>query len=171
MDPVFWLNRAGGACRVEVAFAATLQHGLDHGRGDAEVAGVQRHAWPIALGMVGWHDFRGSQEGGGGVPAPPRLLVVYGPSGSGKSSLTRAGLVPALAKRPPGGRGQARIAILVPGSQPPRALASVLARIATNDPLPVRKTRELAEELALPNAAGEHDGLQRIDALLPEADV
>ncbi len=97
--------------------------------------------------------------------------MVYGPSGSGKLSLVRAGLVPALAKRPPGGRGQARIAILVPGSQPLRALASVLARMATNDPLPLRKTRESVEELALSNADGEHDGLQRIAALLPEADV
>lgn len=129
MDPVSWLNRSGGACRVEVSFAASLQHGLDHGRGDAEGAGVQ------------WH------------------------------TLVRAGLVPALAKRPPGGRGKARIAILVPGSEPLRTLASVLARIATNDPLPVRKTRELAEELALPNAAGEYDGLQRIASLLPEADL
>ncbi|MFN7820150.1 MAG: hypothetical protein ACK5Q7_11270, partial [Cyanobacteriota bacterium] len=71
----------------------------------------------------------------------------------------------------PGGRAQARIALLVPGSHPLQALASVLARIATNDQAPVRKTREFAEELALANGAGEHDGLQRIAALLPEADV
>ena len=59
----------------------------------------------------------------------------------------------------------------MPGSQPLQALAGVLARIATNDQAPVRKTREFAEELALANVAGEHDGLQRIAALLPEADV
>ncbi|MFO0017360.1 MAG: AAA family ATPase, partial [Synechococcaceae cyanobacterium] len=114
-----------------------------------------------------WQRFRALHEQADAT----RLLVVYGPSGSGKSSLVRAGLVPELARRPPGGRAQARIALLVPGSQPLQALAGVLARIATNDPAPVRKTREFAEELALANGAGEHDGLQRIAALLPEADV
>jgi hypothetical protein len=114
-----------------------------------------------------WQRFRALHERAGAT----RLLMVYGPSGSGKSSLVRAGLVPELARRPPGGRAQARIALLVPGSQPLQALASVLARIATNDPAPVRKTREFAEELALANGAGEFDGLQRIAALLPEADV
>jgi WD40 repeat protein len=114
-----------------------------------------------------WQRFRALHEQADAT----RLLVVYGPSGSGKSSLVRAGLVPELARRPPGGRAQARIALLVPGSQPLQALASVLARIATNDPAPVRKTREFAEELALSNGPGEHDGLQRIAALLPQADV
>ena len=114
-----------------------------------------------------WQRFRALHE----QAHATRLLVVYGPSGSVKSSLVRAGLVPELARRPPGGKAKARIALLVPGSQPLQALASVLARIATNDPAPVRKTREFAEELALANGAGEHDGLQRIAALLPEADV
>jgi hypothetical protein len=114
-----------------------------------------------------WQRFRALHE----QAEATRMLVVYGPSGSGKSSLVRAGLVPELARRPPGGRAQARIALLVPGSQPLQALASVLARIATNDPAPVRKTREFAEELALPNGVGHYDGLQRIAALLPEADV
>ncbi|MFN6338612.1 MAG: ATP-binding protein, partial [Cyanobacteriota bacterium] len=114
-----------------------------------------------------WQRFRALHEQADAT----RLLVVYGPSGSGKSSLVRAGLVPELARRPPGGRAQARIALLLPGSQPLQALASVLARIATTDPAPVRTTREFAEELALANGAGEHDGLQRIAGLLPESDV
>jgi len=114
-----------------------------------------------------WQRFRALHEQGDAT----RLLVMYGPSGSGKSSLLRAGLVPALARRPMGGRGQARIALLVPGSQPLQALASVLARIATNDLVPVRKTREFAEELALADGSGAFDGLQRIAAQLPEADV
>ena len=57
-----------------------------------------------------------------------KLVVFTGLSGSGKSSLVRAGLVPELARRPLGGRAQARMALLVPGSQPLQALASVLAR-------------------------------------------
>ncbi len=46
-------------------------------------------------------------------------LVVVGPSGSGKSSLLRAGVVPAL--------GGARVAVLTPGRQPVAALDEVLA--------------------------------------------
>ena len=114
-----------------------------------------------------WQRFRALHE----AADTPRLLVVYGPSGSGKSSLVRAGLVPALAKRPLGGRGRARIALLVPGSEPLQALATVLARIATNDSAPARKSREFAEELAIANQQGAHNGLRRLAALLPEADV
>jgi len=114
-----------------------------------------------------WQRFRALHE----AADTPRLLVVYGPSGSGKSSLVRAGLVPALAKRPLGGRGRARIALLVPGSEPLQALATVLARIATDDPAPARKSREFAQELAITDQHGAHDGLRRLAALLPEADV
>lgn len=39
----------------------------------------------------------------------PRFLPIYGPSGSGKSSLARAGLIPALGQRPLPGRERARV--------------------------------------------------------------
>ncbi|TVQ08933.1 MAG: ATP-binding protein, partial [Leptolyngbya sp. DLM2.Bin27] len=55
----------------------------------------------------------------------PRLLPILGPSGSGKSSLARAGLIPALAQRPLLGKAQLRVAVLVPGSHPLEALAGV----------------------------------------------
>ena len=97
-----------------------------------------------------------------------RLLPIYGPSGSGKSSLARAGLIPELGHHPLPGRDRARVAVLMPGTQPLQALAAILARIAENDLTPVKKTREFAEELALPNKEGEYDGLQRIASLLPE---
>ncbi|MBD2078310.1 PQQ-binding-like beta-propeller repeat protein [Phormidium sp. FACHB-592] len=97
-----------------------------------------------------------------------RLLPIYGPSGSGKSSLARAGLIPALGQQPLPGRDRARVAVLVPGTQPLQALATVLARIADNDPIPVKKTREFAAELGLVNKAGQYDGLQRITNVLPE---
>ncbi len=46
-----------------------------------------------------------------------RLLPILGPCGSGKSSLARAGLIPALARTPiPGGVG-ARVAVLTPGEK------------------------------------------------------
>ena len=98
-----------------------------------------------------------------------RLLPVYGPSGSGKSSLVRAGLIPELARRPLPGRNQVRVAILVPGAHPLEALAGVLASIATNDLTPVAKTREFAGELSQTNKVGEYDGLRRIADVLPES--
>jgi DNA-binding SARP family transcriptional activator/WD40 repeat protein len=51
------------------------------------------------------------------------LLVIAGPSGSGKSSLVRAGLVPALRRR-----GQT-VAVFVPGQDPEAALIDVLASV------------------------------------------
>jgi hypothetical protein len=60
------------------------------------------------------------------------------------------------------------VAVLVPGSHPLEALATVLSRIATNDPTPVAKTREFAAELKQPNSAGVYDGLRRIADVLPE---
>ena len=101
-------------------------------------------------------------------PDEVRLLPIYGPSGSGKSSLARAGLIPELGKRPLPGRDRARVAVMVPGTQPLQALATVLARIATNDLTPVQKIREFADELSVANKAGEYDGLHRIASALPE---
>jgi hypothetical protein len=100
-----------------------------------------------------------------------RLLTIYGPSGSGKSSLARAGLIPALARGPLPGQERARVAVLVPGSHPLESLATVLARIATNDLTPVTKTREFAAELAQANAEGVYDGLRRIVDTFPEITI
>lgn len=58
------------------------------------------------------------------------MLVVVGPSGSGKSSLLRAGLIPALRDHGlPGAPGSARwpVLVLTPGAQPLRTLATKLA--------------------------------------------
>ncbi len=100
-----------------------------------------------------------------------RLLPIYGPSGSGKSSLARAGLIPELAKRPIPGYDRARVAVLVPGTHPLEALATVLARIATNDPIPVTKTREFATELVQKTQTNEYDGLRRIADVLPDINL
>lgn len=56
-------------------------------------------------------------------PLGLRLLVVVGPSGSGKSSLLRAGLVPGLR------RGGWATAVLVPGTEPMSALAAAQAEL------------------------------------------
>jgi WD40 repeat protein len=114
-----------------------------------------------------WGKLRDLQE----VESAIRLLPIYGPSGSGKSSLARAGLMPELARRPLPGRTQARVAVLMPGTHPLEALATVLARVATNDPTPVAKTREFVEELERVSKGGEYEGLRRIADAVPDIAV
>ena len=73
--------------------------------------------------------------------------------------------MPALRRRLlPGGEGL-RVAVLRPGDRPLESLASVLARLATNDATPVAKTREFVGELRRRNGDGQWDGLQRIARL------
>ncbi|MET9559693.1 nSTAND1 domain-containing NTPase [Streptomyces tauricus] len=55
-----------------------------------------------------------------------RFAAVFGPSGSGKSSLLRAGFVPALQRAEDADLRPAAIRILTPGPYPARALAHVL---------------------------------------------
>ncbi len=102
--------------------------------------------------------YQRSEEPGG----PARLLSVLGSSGSGKSSLVRAGLIPELARKPLLGQESPIVAVLTPGPRPLEALARVLARIATGDAAPTKKVREFCGELAIKNSQGEHDGLRRI---------
>ena len=93
----------------------------------------------------------------------PRLLPVYGPSGSGKSSLLRAGLIPRLAREQSAKLVEPRVLLLTPGPYPLEALARALARFATEDIAPVAKTDEFAEVLS----GGCTDGLRRIVDALP----
>lgn len=58
------------------------------------------------------------------------LLAVVGPSGSGKSSLLRAGLVPRLRQ----GDDAAPVAVMVPGTDPFGALDIALSELAPEDP-------------------------------------
>ena len=66
-----------------------------------------------------------------------RLLVVLGPSGSGKSSLVRAGIVPTLRRA-----GQ-RMVLLTPGPRPAEALSAALAGAPRGSGLVVDQLEEL----------------------------
>jgi WD40 repeat protein/transcriptional regulator with XRE-family HTH domain len=59
-----------------------------------------------------------------------RFLAVVGPSGSGKSSVVRAGLLPALRGGGLPGSEQWYVADLLPGAQPLEALVAALCRVA-----------------------------------------
>jgi len=77
-----------------------------------------------------------------GQSAVSRVLVVTGPSGSGKSSLVRAGLVPALRSGALAGSDRWFVAQMVPGDRPFAELGRALERVAP-DEIPI----EVAEEM------------------------
>ncbi|WP_437728212.1 nSTAND1 domain-containing NTPase [Sorangium sp. So ce861] len=102
---------------------------------------------------------------------PPRLIPILGPSGSGKSSVVRAGLLPELVQRPLPGAGAIRTAVFTPGRDPLRELASMLALAIVSDPLErPRAIRVFGEEL-LAVDGGRHDGLARIATTLAKDGV
>ncbi|MFD3314597.1 PQQ-binding-like beta-propeller repeat protein [Streptomyces sp. NPDC058694] len=62
-----------------------------------------------------------------------RFAAVFGPSGSGKSSLLRAGLIPALRQTQEPDLRPAAIRILTPGERPARTHAPLLTRAVPGD--------------------------------------
>lgn len=63
-----------------------------------------------------------------------RFAVVVGPSGSGKSSVVRAGLIPALRRRAIPGSDEWFIVAMTPGREPFEALAEALRSVAVEPP-------------------------------------
>jgi uncharacterized protein YjbI with pentapeptide repeats len=119
-----------------------------------------------------WKKFQQLHETSAAGQSVYRLMTVLGPSGSGKSSLVRAGLIPELARRPLPGRPRMQISIVKPDADPLGSLALVLARMATGDQSPVTKTREFKDELKLSegNKPKRFDGLRRIAKALPQTE-
>jgi WD40 repeat protein/serine/threonine protein kinase len=72
-------------------------------------------------------------------PEPYRFLAVVGPSGSGKSSVVNAGILPMLHKGFLPGSGSWLVALLHPGTNPFTELESALLRVAAK---PVEHLRE-----------------------------
>ncbi len=90
---------------------------------------------------------RMSEDGDGS-----RLLAVVGASGSGKSSMVRAGLIPAIRRGAvPGSEGWV-IVQMVPGSTPLRDLEAAVLRVAHNPP-PTLLEQLSRDELGLRDAA------------------
>ena len=91
-----------------------------------------------------------------------RFLAVVGPSGSGKSSVVRAGLVPAIRHGALGDPEALFVAEMCPGAHPIDELEAALLRIA------VRPAARLHDTLD----AGSRGLLQAVDLLVPdEAEV
>jgi WD40 repeat protein len=84
-----------------------------------------------------------------------RFLAIVGASGSGKSSVVRAGLIPALSWRQPSANWP--VFLMTPTAHPLEALAACLSREARH-PIPIRK---LVDELAS-NADCLHKTVQKI---------
>ena len=80
-----------------------------------------------------------------------RLVLVVGGSGSGKSSLVRAGLLPRVRRGEAGGSDRWFVASMVPGASPFKELAESLRQVA------VIEAPGVAQELA-----GSEEGIDRV---------
>ncbi len=89
-----------------------------------------------------------------------RFLAVVGPSGSGKSSLVRAGLVPAIRRGAVPGSDRWFVIEMLPGPHPIRELGSALLGVAVEPPPSLMDDLE-RDELGLLRAA---------ERILPDAD-
>jgi DNA-binding SARP family transcriptional activator/ABC-type glycerol-3-phosphate transport system substrate-binding protein len=87
-----------------------------------------------------------------------RLVLLVGPSGSGKSSAVRAGLLPALRHGARPGSADWFVVDMTPGADPFAALAAALRRVAV-DPPP-----DLLDDLT----AGEAGLLRALQVVLPD---
>jgi serine/threonine protein kinase/DNA-binding SARP family transcriptional activator/WD40 repeat protein len=85
------------------------------------------------------------------------LVTVVGPSGSGKSSAVRAGVLPALRRGAVAGSDRWFVATMMPGDDPVGALETALLRIAVNPPTSLR------QQLAQPGGM-----LRAIRRILPD---
>ncbi|MEL7209732.1 MAG: ATP-binding protein, partial [Actinomycetota bacterium] len=87
-----------------------------------------------------------------------RLLAVVGPSGSGKSSVVRAGVLPALRQGQLAGSERWFLTTMTPGNQPFEDLADALERVAVDPPA------DLAGQLA----SGPRTLASIVERIVPE---
>ena len=110
------------------------------------------------------------------------FLAVVGPSGSGKSSLVKAGLIPAIWRGELPGSEKWFVAEMLPGDHPLDELEIALMRVAANQARNVREQLERdqrgllrAAQLILPNDGSELvvviDQFEEVFTLLTEEDA
>ena len=90
-----------------------------------------------------------------------RLLAIVGPSGSGKSSVARAGLLATLAQASIPGPQPMRLAIVKPGEKPIASLARALVPLLPADNHVLSENRAIAIEELLRNPKAAGEGLWR----------
>ena len=101
------------------------------------------------------------------TPGERRLLAVIGPSGSGKSSVALAGLLPALEARPMPDVASLRIVVFKPGAHPVQSLARALLPLLPSDSTDLLASRQMAIENLLRSKEAPSEGLCRFAADLP----
>ena len=111
-----------------------------------------------------WQRFRALYD----KPRPCRMLAVMGPSGSGKSSVVLAGLLPALRTRPVPGLEPPRVVRCRPGERPVENLARALLPLLPADSAMLPASRQLAIEKLLRDRSAPTEGLRRFAADLPD---
>jgi WD40 repeat protein/serine/threonine protein kinase len=89
-----------------------------------------------------------------------RVLTVGGPSGSGKSSLVRAGLIPAITAGALFGRESWQVALFTPGRDPMAELYFQVAGTPSNDELSV-SFEDLLERPTMARHLSWKDGVER----------
>lgn len=111
-----------------------------------------------------WQRFESMAE----MPDATRLLAIVGPSGSGKSSVARAGLLAALQRSPVPGPLPMRIAALKPGERPIESLARALVPLLPPDTAVLPAHRQVAVERLLRDQDICGEGLRRFADDLPD---
>ena len=111
-----------------------------------------------------WQRFEGMIE----KAHATRLLAIVGPSGSGKSSVARAGLLAALVRSPVPGPRPMRFVIIKPGERPIESMARALVPLLPIDRDDLLAQRAISIEELLRNRNAPSEGLRRFAADLPE---
>jgi len=99
----------------------------------------------------------------------PRFLALHGPSGSGKSSLARAGIIPYITQHIPASISNLEVLNVTPTQKPLRALAKILLFAATGKK-PTIESIQKYETILLKTTDGHYTGFSDIVESIAQAD-